>query len=299
MEKGGAVELITVCGDRDVCLPFLRLIADERKRPRGKAELVFLFSAEDVITESAVEGVLPSDAEKESCFAAEDVVSVAKRHPHAVVLVDLDMPGIDGLNIAEALAEAGFSRNIILLSWFYSQLQRKIISSLEVSYCFTKPVDVNALFKRVAECAEHLSSFDECGVFCDGEMFLAETGGVVSYGDSESSLRIRSRATLLLHEIGVPANLCGHEYIREAVLMAVEMDEIYGKVTKVIYPAIASRYHKSSRSVEKAIRTALETAWIRGRVDLLNDMFGFTVSVQKGKPTNSEFIALLADRLKG
>jgi two-component system response regulator (stage 0 sporulation protein A) len=110
-------------------------------------------------------------------------------------------------------------------------------------------------------------------------------------------LNVKKETTRLLHEIGVPANLKGHNYLRDAVLMVLEDRKLINSVTKTIYPSIGQRYDTSACSVERAIRTALETAWTRGKTEILNNLFGFTVNINKGKPTNAEFIALIADKL--
>ncbi len=212
-------------------------------------------------------------------FTVADVVTPIKANRTRILLLGDDLPGIDGISIAEAMKSEGLSENIIMVSWFYSPLQKKLISELEVGYCFCMPVEVSRLCRRIEDCSimirEKLHAFSELKR-CE-------------------NIDLKGKTTRILHEIGVPANLCGHEYLRDAIMMIADGGEVYGKMTKVIYPTIAARYNKSAPSVEKAIRTALETAWIRGKVDLLNDIFGFTVNVHKGKPTNSEFIALLAD----
>lgn len=104
--------------------------------------------------------------------------------------------------------------------------------------------------------------------------------------------------TDMIHEIGVPAHIKGYQYLREAIMMCVEDAEMLGSITKVLYPAIARKYQTTSSRVERAIRHAIEVAWNRGRMETLDSMFGYTINTGKGKPTNSEFIALIADKIR-
>jgi two-component system response regulator (stage 0 sporulation protein A) len=109
---------------------------------------------------------------------------------------------------------------------------------------------------------------------------------------------LESSVTAILHEIGVPAHIKGYQYLREAIIMTVEDLEVINAVTKVLYPSVAEKFGTTASRVERAIRHAIEVAWDRGDLDTLQKYFGFTVSNAKGKPTNSEFIAMIADRLQ-
>ncbi len=102
----------------------------------------------------------------------------------------------------------------------------------------------------------------------------------------------------MIHEIGVPAHIKGYQYLREAIMMSVNDSEMMGSITKILYPTIAKKYQTTSSRVERAIRHAIEVAWNRGRMETLDDMFGYTINTGKGKPTNSEFIALIADKIR-
>ena len=103
--------------------------------------------------------------------------------------------------------------------------------------------------------------------------------------------------TPVIHEVGMPAHIKGYQYVREAIVLTIKDESVIHEVTKVLYPAVARRYHTTSACVERAIRHAIEVAWERGDLDALQRVFGYTVSTSKGKPTNSEFIAMIADRL--
>jgi len=109
---------------------------------------------------------------------------------------------------------------------------------------------------------------------------------------------IESDVTDIIRDIGIPANIKGYQYIREGIIMAVNDVNMLNYITKLLYPTIAKKYKTTSSSVERAIRHAIEVAWNRGQIDIINDLFGYTVNAGKGKPTNSEFIALIADKLR-
>jgi hypothetical protein len=109
---------------------------------------------------------------------------------------------------------------------------------------------------------------------------------------------LESRVTNMLHEIGIPAHIKGYHYLRDAIMMAVNDMDVLNAITKILYPTVAKKYRTTSSRVERAIRHAIEVAWSRGKLDTLDELFGYTVSTGKGKPTNSEFIALIADTIQ-
>lgn len=116
--------------------------------------------------------------------------------------------------------------------------------------------------------------------------------------DKELSHDLEKDVTDMIHEIGVPAHIKGYQYLREAIMMSVEEPDMLGAITKVLYPTIAKKYQTTSSRVERAIRHAIEVAWNRGKMETLDNLFGYTINTGKGKPTNSEFIALIADRIR-
>ena len=116
--------------------------------------------------------------------------------------------------------------------------------------------------------------------------------------EKELTFDLEKDVTDMIHEIGVPAHIKGYQYLREAIMMSVEDPDMLGSITKVLYPTIAKRYQTTSSRVERAIRHAIEVAWNRGKMETLDNLFGYTISTGKGKPTNSEFIALIADRIR-
>ena len=123
---------------------------------------------------------------------------------------------------------------------------------------------------------------------------------VVPYLDKEAYMEqnLETDVTQMLHEIGIPAHIKGYQYLRDAIIMSVQDSEMLSSVTKILYPTIAKRHQTTSSRVERAIRHAIEVAWSRGKMDTINALFGYTVSGGKGKPTNSEFVALIADKIR-
>ena len=157
-------------------------------------------------------------------------------------------------------------------------LEKELLSG-GIAYCFIKPFDYSMFAERIKS--------------------LCLTFGCSSTSsESKLSSGLEIVITDIIHQIGVPAHIKGYHYLREAIIMAVNDIEIMNSVTKCLYPSVAKKYGTTSSRVERAIRHAIEVAWDRGDVDVLNSYFGYTIHSGKGKPTNSEFIALIADKLR-
>lgn len=135
----------------------------------------------------------------------------------------------------------------------------------------------------------------KAGEHIDAEPEQTLLSGSVTQG---KAFDLEQDVTDMIHEIGVPAHIKGYQYLREAIMMSVKDSEMMGSITKILYPTIAKKYQTTSSRVERAIRHAIEVAWNRGRMETLDDMFGYTINTGKGKPTNSEFIALIADKIR-
>jgi two-component system response regulator (stage 0 sporulation protein A) len=139
-----------------------------------------------------------------------------------------------------------------------------------------------------------------------GEPLLREDGAVYAISGTrrhvvanrEITGEVSTDVTHVIHELGIPAHIKGYQYLRDAIIIAINDSEVINSITKVLYPEIAKRYNTTASRVERAIRHAIEVAWGRGNTDTLNDLFGYTISTGKGKPTNSEFIALISDKLR-
>ena len=195
-----------------------------------------------------------------------------ERRPDLLVM-DVVLPGQDGLSVLRQLKAGRAMPKVILLSAFCADQVVSEASDLGVSYFLPKPCEAGTLLDRMR------------AVFA--QPAPAE--------DHASSLK--NMVTSVIHEIGVPAHIKGYQYLREAIMITVEDMDVINAVTKVLYPAVAKRFSTTPSRVERAIRHAIEVAWDRGDLETLQKYFGYTVSNAKGKPTNSEFIAMIADRL--
>ncbi|MBD5455425.1 MAG: sporulation transcription factor Spo0A [Lachnospiraceae bacterium] len=131
-----------------------------------------------------------------------------------------------------------------------------------------------------------------------GSKVVERGNGKKESTDRELTYNLEKDVTDMIHEIGVPAHIKGYQYLREAIMMSVKDPDMLGSITKVLYPTIAKKYQTTSSRVERAIRHAIEVAWNRGRMETLDNLFGYTINTGKGKPTNSEFVALIADRIR-
>jgi two-component system response regulator (stage 0 sporulation protein A) len=200
--------------------------------------------------------------------------------------MDLILSGLDGLAVLEKLAALpdGDRPAVIIISGFSSEHTLAEASNLGASYFMQKPCDIPALLARIRTVS---GKSRPAGI--------AAGGGIRPPVRQEQSLE--SLVTEIIHEIGVPAHIKGYQYLREAIILAINDMDIINAVTKVLYPTVAKKYSTTPSRVERAIRHAIEVAWDRGDLETLQKFFGYTVSNIKGKPTNSEFIAMIADRL--
>lgn len=148
-------------------------------------------------------------------------------------------------------------------------------------YCILKPVNYTALAERIRRL-----------------MLKREIIETKRSSTGESDAKLETQVTKIIHQIGVPAHIKGYQYLRTAILMTINDNDIINSVTKILYPSVAKQYKTTSSRVERAIRHAIEVAWDRGDVDTLNSYFGYTIQTSRGKPTNSEFIAMIADNLR-
>lgn len=205
-----------------------------------------------------------------------------------LLLLDLVLPKLDGLELLRRLSEAGVRCSIIVLSGFVNSKVISDCSSLGVDYFIPKPCDISALFGRIRQLrgSAGQTSVPAAGVDC-----RQQTTARRQDADLEAVV------TDIIHEIGVPAHIKGYQYLREAIILTIRDMDMINAVTKVLYPEVAKKFNTTPSRVERAIRHAIEVAWDRGDIETLQKFFGYTVSNIKGKPTNSEFIAMIADCL--
>ncbi|MDR2752468.1 MAG: sporulation transcription factor Spo0A [Clostridiales bacterium] len=205
-----------------------------------------------------------------------------------VAILDGIMPNLDGLGILERLEKAKCPNETPICIMLSAVNQEKITQQaidLGAEYYMVKPFDLACLASRIRQMKDVLSS--------NGTVPSAAVKSA-----KNQNVNLESRVTNILHEIGVPAHIRGYHYMREAIMMAVEDIDVLNYITKELYPSIAKKCNTTPSRVERAIRHAIEVAWSRGKVDIIDNMFGYTINNHKGKPTNSEFIALIADRLR-
>lgn len=210
--------------------------------------------------------------------------SILKIKPH-IVLCNAFMEKYDMLNVVEHSKENLGNNSPIFVAVIPAAnevLEQELLTN-GVAYCLIKPINIKFLIERLND------------LYVMSTRNLSVTPAKSSYSAS-SSLEVV--ITDIIHQIGVPAHIKGYHYLREAILMAVNDIEIMNAVTKQLYPSVAKKHGTTPSRVERAIRHAIEVAWDRGDVDILNSYFGYTIHASKGKPTNSEFIALIADKLR-
>lgn len=215
----------------------------------------------------------------------KEALSLIKELSPDLALIDLVLPKLDGLGVLQQLPETGVSPAIIVTSAFVTDSVMAKCSELGATFFVSKPCDSSAILSRI-RLAHDMHS--KGSVLVNRDSMSA---------DSRLSPSLESVVTDIIHEIGVPAHIKGYQYLREAIILAVNDMEVINAVTKVLYPAVAKKFGTTPSRVERAIRHAIEVAWDRGDLETLQKFFGYTVSNIKGKPTNSEFIAMIADCL--
>ncbi|WP_026475885.1 sporulation transcription factor Spo0A [Alkaliphilus transvaalensis] len=222
----------------------------------------------------------------------EAVEMIAKRTPDVVVL-DIIMPHLDGLGVLEKLNAINlekFPKIIILSAVGQDKITQRAIS-LGADYYVIKPFDFEVFIERIRQTMGGATANSE-----KKRPMAPQTTQKQTFVTNNKSLE--AEITNIIHEIGVPAHIKGYVYLRDAITMVVGNLELLSAVTKELYPSIARKYNTTASRVERAIRHAIEVAWSRGRVDTINALFGYTINIEKGKPTNSEFIAMVADKLR-
>lgn len=202
-----------------------------------------------------------------------------------LLILDIFMPNLDGVKVLQEInskkEKYKVPKNIFAITAFSNEKIMNNVAELGADYFFVKPINFNMLFETIKDLSNSKSN--------------SKTN---SYNFAQNKTDLDSEITTLLHEIGVPAHIRGYLYIREAITMVYHNIEILGNITKILYPEVARKFKTTSSRVERAIRHAIEVAWVRGNIDAISDIFSYTISYHKSKPTNSEFIAMIADRLR-
>ncbi|MFR8104717.1 MAG: sporulation transcription factor Spo0A [Clostridia bacterium] len=215
-----------------------------------------------------------------------------------IAILDVIMPHLDGLGILEKLGESHLAKKpicIMLSAVGQDKITQKAIA-LGAQYYVVKPFDINLLIKRIREIKFFQPTPIKGGNFLSREIKAPYIE--LSPNEEKNEKNLEALVTNMIHEVGVPAHIKGYQYLREAIMMVVNDIDVINQITKQLYPEIAQKYHTTPSRVERAIRHAIEVAWGRGQSDAVENIFGYTVSAAKGKPTNSEFIAMIADKLR-
>lgn len=207
-----------------------------------------------------------------------------------IAILDIIMPHLDGLGVLERVNSMDISKRplfIVLSAVGQDKITQRALA-LGAEYYVVKPFDMEVLVSRIRQ----LKNVTQSNVIRSGYQ------GEDLSRNVPKPMNIEAEVTNIMHEIGVPAHIKGYQYLRDAIMMVVEDLEVINSITKQLYPSIAKEYNTTPSRVERAIRHAIEVAWSRGQVDTIDSLFGYTINIGKGKPTNSEFIAMVADKLR-
>ena len=218
----------------------------------------------------------------------EEMCQIIRDRKPDVVLLDLIMPKMDGLTVMEKVGQdstVGKRPYFIVITAVGQEKITEDAFNKGANYYVMKPFNNRMLLERIKSVRNMSRNSDR-------------KNDENTTDNTQKTENLESRVTNMLHEIGIPAHIKGYHYLRDAIIMAVNDMDVLNAITKILYPTVAKKYQTTSSRVERAIRHAIEVAWSRGKLDTLDELFGYTVSTGKGKPTNSEFIALIADTIQ-
>ncbi len=212
------------------------------------------------------------------------VLSKVKSEKPDILLADVFMPNIDILGVLDGIKDMDQKDKplVMAMSGFDNERLECQMLSAGATYYFLKPFDINAVAERIIQ----LSGWKN------------EKSPLILKTNTLTDPELEVMVTDIIHQIGVPAHIKGYHYLREAIILSIKNSEIVNSVTKLLYPTVAKTYSTTASRVERAIRHAIEVAWDRGDIDVLNSYFGYTIQNDRGKPTNSEFIAMISDKLR-
>ncbi|WP_371256684.1 sporulation transcription factor Spo0A [Pelosinus sp. UFO1] len=214
-------------------------------------------------------------------YNGEEILSIIEEKSPDVVILDIIMPHLDGIGVLERLNTLAAKRpKVIMLTAFGQESITQRVVELGADYYILKPFNMDVLASRIRQLATTITT----------------QRPVVAQAIKARPVDVE--VTNIIREIGIPAHIKGYQYLRDAIMMIITEIDLLGAVTKVLYPMIAEKYSTTPSRVERAIRHAIEVAWSRGNMDMINRLFGYTVKLEKGKPTNSEFMAMIADKLR-
>lgn len=218
-----------------------------------------------------------------------------------IVLLDVIMPHLDGIGVLEQMNMIKLNKKpicIMLSAVGQDKVTRRAIE-LGAEYYVVKPFDIDLLITRIRELKNYKPASQNSN-FISREINNTNKQQYIDISNNSVNKEnnIEALVTNIIHEVGVPAHIKGYQYLREAIIMVINDIDVINQITKCLYPQIANKFHTTPSRVERAIRYAIEVAWGRGQQDIVENIFGYTISAAKGKPTNSEFIAMISDKLR-
>ena len=228
-----------------------------------------------------------------------EVIDIIANTVPDVILLDVIMPHLDGLGVLENINKIKISKKpicIMLSAVGQDKITQRAIE-LGAQYYVVKPFDIEVLIQRIRE-----FKFYKPATQNTNNNFISRESKPqyieISQDGTKTEENLEALVTNIIHEVGVPAHIKGYQYLREAIIMVVNDIDVINQITKSLYPQIAHKFNTTPSRVERAIRHAIEVAWGRGQQEVVENIFGYTISAVKGKPTNSEFIAMIADKLR-
>lgn len=244
------------------------LIADENNEVRNHIHERLAFSGAGLIDEVK---------------NGDEAMKMISRQSYDIVISDLWLPSLDAASIMKRTAESGkIAPSFVILTQVSTPSVLMEANRAGASLCMPKPIDYDTFSDKI-------------------DMILKNRSNSSASSDKTNAadkIDMETQVTRIIHQIGVPAHIKGYQYLRTAILMTISDNDVINSVTKVLYPSVAKKYQTTTSRVERAIRHAIEVAWDRGDVDTLNSYFGYTIQNSRGKPTNSEFIAMIADNMR-
>lgn len=215
-----------------------------------------------------------------------------------IILLDVIMPHLDGIGVLEKIASANMRKEpiCIMLSAVGQDKITQRALDLGAEYYIVKPFDIGLLIKRMKDLRFYKPVPLKNATMASREIKAPYIE--ITPEDKKNGDNLEALVTNIIHEVGVPAHIKGYQYLREAIMLVVNDIDVINQITKQLYPDIASKFNTTPSRVERAIRHAIEVAWTRGQAETVESIFGYTISAAKGKPTNSEFIAMIADKLR-
>ena len=227
-----------------------------------------------------------------------EVIDIIANTVPDVILLDVIMPHLDGLGVLENINKIKIAKKpicIMLSAVGQDKITQRAIE-LGAQYYVVKPFDIEVLIQRIREFKFYKPANTNNNNFIsrDTKPQYIE----ISADNNKTEENLEALVTNIIHEVGVPAHIKGYQYLREAIIMVVKDIDVINQITKSLYPQIAHKFNTTPSRVERAIRHAIEVAWGRGQQEVVENIFGYTISAVKGKPTNSEFIAMISDKLR-